>query len=111
MRSGTIRHIIAAMIAVGLRAAAAISPGRLAVADPNQDQKFFDLLGQKEIPPVDNANSLISTARKACAKLDEGMPVGDLVELIRNNGFKENPLTRFDPQDRITRTIDQFINA
>ena len=34
-----------------------------------------------------------------------------MVELIRNNGFNENPLTRLQPQDRITRTIDQFINA
>ncbi len=111
MFSGNIRHLPAAIVAVALIAAVTISPGQLAVADPSQDQKFFDLLGQKEIPPVDNANSLIATARRACAKLDEGMPVGDLVELIRSNGFKENPLTRFDPQDRITRTIDQFINA
>jgi hypothetical protein len=111
MFSGNIRHLPAAIAAVALVAAATIAPGRLAVADPGQDQKFFDLLGQKEIPPVDNANSLISTAKRACSKLDEGMTAGDLVELIRNNGFKENPLTRFDPQDRITRTIDQFINA
>jgi hypothetical protein len=111
MFSGNIRHVPAAIVAVAMLAAVTISPGRLAVADPGQDQKFFDLLGQKEIPPVDNANSLIATAKKACAKLDEGMSAGDLVELIRNNGFKENPLTRFDPQDRITRTIDQFINA
>ena len=97
--------------AVALIAAAIFSPGGTAAADPSQDQKFFDLLGQKEIPPVDNANSLITTAKKACSKIDEGMPVGDLVELIRNNGFNENPLTRLQPQDRITRTIDQFINA
>jgi hypothetical protein len=111
MRSGTIRHIVAAMIAVALSATAAISSGHTAVADPNQDQKFFDLLGQGEIPPVDNANSLITTAKKVCARLDEGMPAGDLVELIRNNGFKDNPLARLEPQDRITRTITQFINA
>jgi hypothetical protein len=111
MFSGTIRHFPAAMIAVALIATSTISPCRTAIADPDQDQKFFDLLGQKEIPPVDNANSLIATAKKACAKLDEGMPVGDLVELIRNNGFNENPLTRLQPQDRITRTITQFITA
>jgi Protein of unknown function (DUF732) len=90
---------------------AALLPGGRAAADPDQDQKFFDLLGQKEIPPVDNANSLIETAHKACSKLDSGMSVGDLVDLIRNNGYNENPLARLNPADRITRTINQFIIA
>lgn len=111
MFSAIIRHVPAAVAAVALVATVAISPCRTAMADPDQDQKFFDLLGQKEIPPVDNANSLIGTAKKVCAKLDEGMAAGDLVELIRNNGFNENPLARLQPQDRITRTITQFINA
>jgi uncharacterized protein DUF732 len=97
--------------AVALMSAAVVLPGDMATADPGQDQKFFDLLGQKEIPPVDNANSLIETAHKACSKLDGGMSVGDLVELIRNNGYNENPLTRLSPPDRITRTINQFIIA
>lgn len=111
MSSGIIRRLPITVTAVVLTAAATLSPGAPAAADPSQDQKFFDLLDQKEIPPVDNANSLIAVAKKACLKLDEGMPVGDLVELIRNNGFNENPLTRFQPQGRITRTIDLFINA
>jgi hypothetical protein len=111
MLSGIIRHLPAALAAVVFGSATVVLPGDLATADPGQDQKFFDLLGQKEIPPVDNANSLIATARKACSKLDGGMPVGDLVDLIRNNGYKENPLTRLDPSDRITRTINQFIIA
>jgi hypothetical protein len=97
--------------AVALLISAAVLPGHTAAADPDQDQKFFDLLGQKEIPPVDNANSLIETAHKACSKLDSGMSVGDLVDLIRNNGYNENPLTRLNPADRITRTINQFIIA
>jgi hypothetical protein len=111
MSSGIIRRLPITVTVVALIAAATFSPGALAAADPSQDQKFFDLLDQKEIPPVDNANSLIAVAKKACSKLDEGMPVGELVELIRNNGFNENPLTRLQPQGRITRTIDLFINA
>jgi hypothetical protein len=112
MRSGIVRQLPATMIGVAvIAAAAAIAPGHVAVADPDQDQRFFDLLGQKDIPPIDNANSLITSARHACEKLDGGMPVGDLVEIVRTNGFNENPLTRLQPQDRITRTIDQFINA
>jgi hypothetical protein len=109
MFSGIIRRLPAAVTAVLI--SAAVLPGLTAAADPDQDQKFFDLLGQKEIPPVDNANSLIETARKACSKLDGGMSVGDLVDLIRNNGYNENPLTRLNPTDRITRTINQFIIA
>ncbi len=111
MFSGIIRSLPAAMIAAGFVATATIAPCPPATADPGQDQKFFDLLGQKEIPPVDNANSLIITAKKVCAKLDSGMPAGDLVELMRENGFRENPLSRLQPQDRITRTLTQFITA
>ncbi|MDT5408205.1 MAG: hypothetical protein QOG14_425 [Mycobacterium sp.] len=111
MFSGVIRQLPAAVSAVAFLVSAAVLPGHTAAADPDQDQKFFDLLGQKEIPPVDNANSLIETAHKACSKLDGGMSVGDLVDLIRNNGYNENPLTRLNPADRITRTIDQFIIA
>jgi len=111
MFSGIIRQLPAAVTAVALLISAAVLPGHTAAADPDQDQKFFDLLGQKEIPPVDNANSLIETAHKACSKLDSGMSVGDLVDLIRNNGYNENPLTRLNPADRITRTINQFIIA
>jgi Protein of unknown function (DUF732) len=108
MFSGITRATVAA---IGVLSAAAILPGATSVADPSQDQKFFDLLGEKDIPPVDNANSLIATARKACSKLDGGMSVGDLADLIRNNGYNENPLTRLNPPDRITRTINQFITA
>ena len=111
MFSGIIRQLPVAVTAVALLISAAVLPGHTAAADPDQDQKFFDLLGQKEIPPVDNANSLIETAHKACSKLDSGMSVGDLVDLIRNNGYNENPLTRLNPADRITRTINQFIIA
>jgi Protein of unknown function (DUF732) len=111
MFSGIIRQLPAAVTAVVFLISAAVLPGHTAAADPDQDQKFFDLLGQKEIPPVDNANSLIETAHKACSKLDGGMPVGDLVNLIRNNGYNENPLTRLNPADRINRTIYQFIIA
>jgi hypothetical protein len=111
MFSGIIRRLPAAVTAVVFLISAAVLPGHTATADPDQDQKFFDLLGQKEIPPVDNANSLIETAHKACSKLDGGMSVGDLVDLIRNNGYNENPLTRLNPADRITRTINQFIVA
>jgi hypothetical protein len=110
MSSRLIRHLPGAVAAVALLGAALL-PGSTAAADPAQDQKFFDLLGEKDIPPVDNANSLIETAHKACSKLDGGMSVGELVDLIRNNGYNENPLTRLNPPDRITRTINQFIIA
>jgi hypothetical protein len=111
MFSGIVRQLPAAVTAVALLMSAAVLPGHTAAASPDQDQKFFDLLGEKDIPPVDNANSLITTAHKACSKLDGGMSVGELVDLIRNNGYNENPLTRLNPADRITRTINQFIIA
>jgi hypothetical protein len=111
MFSGVARHACVLVTTTAVLTGAALLPGVTATADPGQDQKFFDLLGEKDIPPVDNANSLIETAHKACSKLDGGMSVGDLVDLIRNNGYNENPLTRLNPPDRITRTINQFIIA
>jgi hypothetical protein len=111
MFSVFIRRLPYWVSAIALMAAAAFSPSGAAAADPSQDQKFFDLLNEQDIPPVDNDNSLIDVAKKTCSRLDEGMSVGDLVELIRNNGFNENPLTRLQNQGRITRTIDRFIKA
>ncbi len=111
MLSGSIRHLFATMIVVALFSAATIGPDSIALADPSQDQKFFDLLGEEDIPPVDGENGLVTTAHKVCSRLDEGMAVGDMVELIRNNGFNDNPLTRLQNQARITRTIHKFINA
>ena len=111
MFSVVIRRLPYWVAAIAVIVAATCSLSGTAMADPGQDQKFFDLLNQQDIPPVDNDNSLIDVAKKTCTRLDEGMSVGDLVELIRNNGFNENPLTRLQNQGRITRTIDRFINA
>jgi hypothetical protein len=110
MSSGIIRDFRALVVAVAALLGAAILLAAAAAAD-GQDDKFFDLLGQKDIGAVDNPSSLIETGHKVCTKLDDGMSVGDLVELIRNNGFNENPMTRFYPQRRITATIDRFISA
>jgi hypothetical protein len=110
MFSGIIGHPRAMVAVIATLAAAALLPGGTATAD-SQDDKFFALLGQKDIPPVDNATSLIETGHKVCSKLDGGMSVEDLVELIRNNGFNANPRSRLDPPDRITRTINLFITA
>jgi Protein of unknown function (DUF732) len=111
MFSGPIRNARAVVAALAVLAGAAILPGGTAAADPSQDDKFLTLLGYEDIPAIDNAASLIDTAHKVCARLDEGMAAGDLVELIRNNGFNENPLARLYPQRRVTKTINRFISA
>ena len=109
MFPGTARRALFATI-VALTGAA-ILPGGTAAADQSQDDKFFELLGEKDIPAIDNADSLIDTGHKVCAKLDGGMSVDDLRELIRNNGFNENPLARLYPAARVSRTINRFIAA
>jgi Protein of unknown function (DUF732) len=111
MFSGTTRIAGALVTTIAVLTGAGILPGATATADPSQDDKFLTLLGYEDIPAIDNASSLIDTAHKVCGRLDEGMPAGDLVELIRNNGFNENPLARFYPQRRVTKTIDRFIDA
>jgi Protein of unknown function (DUF732) len=111
MFSGPTRIAGALVTTIAVLTGATILPGATATADPSQDDKFLTLLGYEDIPAIDNASSLIDTAHKVCARLDEGMSAGDLVELIRNNGFNENPLARFYPQRRVTKTIDRFIDA
>jgi hypothetical protein len=111
MFSGPIRNARALVAALALLTGVAILPGGTAAADPSQDDKFLTLLGYEDISAIDNATSLIDTAHKVCGKLDDGMPAGDLVELIRNNGFNDNPLARLYPQGRVTKTINRFINA
>jgi hypothetical protein len=111
MFSGHTRIGGAVLTAIAALTGAAILAGATAAADPSQDDKFLTLLGYEDIPAIDNASSLIDTAHKVCGKLDSGMPAGDLVELIRNNGFNENPLARLYPPRRVTKTIDRFINA
>jgi hypothetical protein len=111
MFSGHTRIAGAVLTAIAVLTGAATLAGATAAADPSQDDNFLTLLGYEDIPAIDNASSLIDTAHKVCTRLDEGMPAGDLVELIRNNGFNENPLARFYPQRRVTKTIDRFINA
>jgi hypothetical protein len=111
MFSGPTRIAGALVIAIAALTGGAILTGGTATADPSQDDKFLTLLGSEDIPAVDNDSGLIDTAHKVCGKLDDGMTAGDLVELIRNNGFNENPLARIYPQRRVTKTIDRFINA
>jgi Protein of unknown function (DUF732) len=111
MFSGPIRNPRALVAALALLTGVAIVPGGIAAGDPSQDDKFLTLLGYEDIPAIDNATSLIETAHKVCGKLDDGMPAADLVELIRNNGFNDNPLARLYPQRRVTKTITRFISA
>jgi hypothetical protein len=111
MFSGPTRIAGALVTTIAALTGAAILPSGTTTADPSQDDKFLTLLGSEDIPAVDNDSGLIDTAHKVCGKLDDGMTAGDLVELIRNNGFNENPLARLYPQRRITKTIDRFINA
>jgi hypothetical protein len=111
MFTGITSHGGALITAIMVLTGAAVLHGGAARADPDQDQKFLTLLADNDIPAIDNDEGLIDTAHKACGKLDGGMPVGDLVELMRNNGFAADPLARLYPRARVTRTIDRFITA
>ena len=110
MFSGIIRHLPAALTAATVLTGTLFLAGGTANAD-SQDDKFLDLLGQSDVPAVDGADSLIATGHKVCSELDGGMSANDLVELIRNNGFNDNPLARLYPQRQVTATITRFINA
>lgn len=85
--------------------------GGPAAADPNQDDQFLALLDQEQIPAVVNAPSLFVTAHKVCRRLDDGTPVADLVDVMRNNAYKVDPTARQYPPTRVTTTMTRFITA
>jgi hypothetical protein len=103
-------HAGALVTAIVVLTGGAILRGGPAAADPDQDEQFLTLLGQQDIPALENESSLIDTAHRICDKLDGGMPVDALVDTMRNNAYNDDPFARLFPR-RITRTMTRFITA
>jgi hypothetical protein len=97
MFTGITGHSGALVTAIVVLTGAAILRGGAAAADPNQDDQFLALLNKEDIPAVKNAPSLIATAHRVCLKLDGGMPVDNLVDLMMNNAYNQDPLARLYP--------------
>lgn len=104
-------HTAALTAAVLMLGGGAILGAGPAAADPSQDQQFGALLDQEQIPSMGGMPSLIATAHKVCRKLDGGMPVGSLVDDMRNNAYDLNPILRLAPYGRVTSTMTRFIGA
>jgi hypothetical protein len=103
-------HAGALVTAIVVLTGGAILGGGAAAADPSQDDQFLALLDKEEIPAMENAPSLIDTAHKVCRKLDDGTPVQDLVDTMRNNAYNDQPMARLFPR-RVTSTLTRFITA
>lgn len=111
MFAGITCHAGALVTATVVLAGTAIVGAGAVAADPNQDDQFLALLVEKKIPARRNVPSLIATAHKVCRKLDGGMPVDAVVDLMRNTAFNVDPPERQYPPERITRTLTRFITA
>ncbi|AFJ35785.1 DUF732 domain-containing protein [Mycobacterium intracellulare] len=111
MFAGITCHAGALVTATVVLAGTAIVGSGTVAADPNQDDQFLALLVEKKIPARRNVPSLIATAHKVCRKLDGGMPVDAVVDLMRNTAFNVDPPERQYPPERITRTLTRFITA
>lgn len=111
MFAGITSHAGALVTAIVVLAGTAIVGAGTATADPDQDDQFLASLVKKEIPARRNVPSLIATAHKVCRKLDGGMPVDDVVDLMRNTAFNVDPIERQFPPERVTRTLTRFITA
>jgi uncharacterized membrane protein YgcG len=103
-------HAGALVTAIVVLTGGATLHGGAAAADPNQDEQFLALLNKADIPALENAPSLIATAHTVCRKLDDGMPVDDLVDTMRNNAYNMTPIDRLFPR-RVTSTMTRFITA
>lgn len=111
MFTSTTSHASALLAAVLVLTGGAIAGGGTAVADPSQDEQFGALLEIADIPSQANLPSLIATAHKVCGKLDGGMPVGALVDTMKNNAYELNPSLRMASARRLTSTMTRFITA
>jgi hypothetical protein len=110
MFTGITRHAGALVTAVVVLTGATILSCGAAVADPNQDDQFLALLDQEEIPAVKNVPSVIAAGHKVCRKLDDGTPVDDIVDAMRNDAYNIDPVVRRHPV-RVTSTVTRFITA
>jgi hypothetical protein len=111
MFTGITGHSGALITAIVVLTGAAILGGGAAAADPNQDDQFLTLLDKQDIPALKNAPSLIATAHRVCLKLDGGMPMDNLVDLMINNAYNQDPIARLYPRARVASTITRFIAA
>jgi hypothetical protein len=89
---------------------AAVFCAGAARADPSQQDQFFALLEQEQIPPIDNLPGLVARAHQICDHLDGGTPVEAVVNDEMNFAFGDNPALHLRP-DRVRRTAIRFITA
>jgi uncharacterized membrane protein YgcG len=111
MFTGIASHAGALVTAIVVLTGVAIVRVGAAAADSNQDEQFLALLEKEDIPAQRNVPTLVTTAHAVCRKLDGGVPVGDVVDEMRNYAFSVNPIARLLDQDRVTRTMNRFITA
>jgi hypothetical protein len=111
MFTGITSHVAALVTAVVALTGAPILRSGAAAADPNQDDQFLAILDQEGIPAVKNVPSLVVTAHKICGKIDGGMPVGDVVDMLINDAYAVDPPERLYPRGRLARTETRFVIA
>jgi hypothetical protein len=105
MFTGITSHAGALVTAIVVLTGGAIVRVGAAAADSNQDEQFLALLEKEDIPAQRNVPTLVTTAHAVCRKLDGGVPVGDVVDEMKNYAFSVNPTARLFDQDRVTRTV------
>ena len=111
MYTGVTSHVGGMVAAIAVLTGTAILRGGVAAADANQDEQFLELLDKEHIPAQENVPTLITTAHAVCRRLDGGVPVGDIVNEMRNYAFSVDPRERVFDQNRVTRTMNRFITA
>lgn len=96
--------ILAAVVA-GLSLGSAV-----AVADPDQDQRFLAMLDQEHAPAVENVPSIIAAAHRVCVRFDEGTSFDVLRQDMAERSMAANPVERSMP-DRVNLAMTRAITA
>ncbi|MEB3051704.1 DUF732 domain-containing protein [Mycolicibacter sp. MYC123] len=93
--------VVVAALAVG---------SAVAVADPDQDQRFLALLDQEHAPAVENVPSIIAAAHRVCVRFDDGTSFDVLRDDMAERSMAANPVERSTP-DRVTLAMTRAITA
>ena len=111
VRTG-ISCLAVALVSASVVLTAAIICAGAAGADPSQQDQFVALLGQEQIPPVDDDQvaGVVARAHQICGEANGGTPLDTLVNDEMNRGYDDNPRLHLYP-DRVRRTAVRFVTA
>ena len=96
-------------VAVAMAAVTVLGSG-VSSADPDQDQRFLDLLSAEHAPAVENVPEIIAVGHQICTRLDAGTPFDVLRDSLAEKSMGARPEERSTPA-RVSLAMTRAITA